>query len=145
MIAVIQNIGGIRLSGFIYDSWSATLPEEITDKFPYFECSMANMKEIAKTAEECRVLLDVEVLNQFEQFLLNTYNEDLDYVKKVGSPNVEKILNMYHINIEEDSIEDAIVKAGNKLGHLYIGENNRKPPGKVVTCHRMKNYDLNMY
>ena len=51
-------------------------------------------------------------------------------LKKVGSPNVETILNMYHRNIKEDSIEEAIIKARNKLGYLYIGENNRNLPGQ---------------
>ena len=34
------------------------------------------------------------------------------------------------MNIEEDSLHDAIVKAGDKLGLFHIGENNRRPPGK---------------
>jgi D-psicose/D-tagatose/L-ribulose 3-epimerase len=33
------------------------------------------------------------------------------------------------MNIEEDFVGDAIRQAGDKLGHLHIGENNRMPPG----------------
>ena len=43
---------------------------------------------------------------------------------------METILNMYHRNIKEDSIEEAIIKARNKLGYLYIGENNGNPSGQ---------------
>jgi D-psicose/D-tagatose/L-ribulose 3-epimerase len=32
------------------------------------------------------------------------------------------------MNIEEDSIPEAIRMAGKKLGHLHIGEANRRPP-----------------
>jgi len=34
------------------------------------------------------------------------------------------------MNIEEDTIEEAIKTAGKHLGHVHIGENNRKPPGQ---------------
>lgn len=129
MTATIQDIGGNRLSGIIYGSWPATLPEGVTDKSPYLERSVASMKETAKTAEECGVLLNVEVVNRFEQFLLNTCDEALDYVEKVGSPNVKILLDTFHMNIEEDTIYGAIRRAGDKLGHLHIGENNRNLPG----------------
>ena len=33
------------------------------------------------------------------------------------------------MNIEEDFAAQAILEAGDKLGHFHIGENNRKPPG----------------
>jgi len=39
------------------------------------------------------------------------------------------LLDTYHMNIEEDSLGDAIIKAGDKLGLFHIGENNRRPPG----------------
>jgi len=38
-------------------------------------------------------------------------------------------LDTFHINIEEDFVGDSILKAGDRLGHLHIGENNRMPPG----------------
>jgi D-psicose/D-tagatose/L-ribulose 3-epimerase len=34
------------------------------------------------------------------------------------------------MNIEEDSIGDAIVEAGDWLGHFHLGECNRRPPGR---------------
>jgi D-psicose/D-tagatose/L-ribulose 3-epimerase len=71
----------------------------------------------------------MEVVNRFEQFMLNTCEEALEYVDAVGSPNARIMLDTFHMNIEEDFIDDAIVKAGEKLGHLHIGENNRMPPG----------------
>jgi D-psicose/D-tagatose/L-ribulose 3-epimerase len=34
------------------------------------------------------------------------------------------------MNIEEDSFAEAIRTAGNHLGHLHIGETNRRAPGR---------------
>ncbi|MFZ4216041.1 TIM barrel protein, partial [Pantoea endophytica] len=39
------------------------------------------------------------------------------------------LLDTYHMNIEEDSLTDAIRQAGEWLGHFHVGENNRKLPG----------------
>ena len=47
----------------------------------------------------------------------------------LDSPNAKIHLDTFHMNIEENSIQEAILTAGDKLGHLHIGENNRMPPG----------------
>ena len=125
----VGEIGGGKVSGIIYSSWPATMPEGETDKRPYLDRSIASMKEAIKAAEENDVIFNVEVVNRFEQYLLNTAEEAVEYVKRVGSPNVKILLDTFHMNIEEDTISKAIETAGGYLGHVHIGENNRKPPG----------------
>jgi D-psicose/D-tagatose/L-ribulose 3-epimerase len=129
MASGIGEMGGGRLGGIIYASWPALLPEGATDKQPYWERSVASMREAIRTAEDNNVVFNMEVVNRFEQFLLNTAQEGVAYVKEVGSPNAKVLLDTYHMNIEEDSIKAAIETAGEYLGHVHIGENNRKPPG----------------
>ena len=129
MAAAIGEMGGGQLGGILYSYWPATLPAGETDKRPYVDRSVANMKEAVKAAEDNQVFFNMEVVNRFEQFMLNTCEEALEYVDAVGSPNARVMLDTFHMNIEEDFIDDAIVKAGEKLGHLHIGENNRMPPG----------------
>ena len=125
----IGEMGGGILSGIIYGAWPTTMPAGETDKRPYLERSISSMKEAVKAAEDNRVLFNVEVVNRFEQFLLNTCDEALAYVQAVSSPNLKILLDTFHMNIEEDSIGCAISKAGKYLGHVHVGENNRTPPG----------------
>ena len=115
------------VSGILYSCWPAGIdrPEE---KPRYAERSVRNMKEAIKAAEDQGVVFNVEVVNRFEQFLLNTCDEALEYLARVGSPNLKILLDTYHMNIEEDDMCDAIERAGTKLGQLQIGESNRKPP-----------------
>jgi D-psicose/D-tagatose/L-ribulose 3-epimerase len=87
------------------------------------------MKKAIKAAEGNSVIFNMEVVNRFEQFLLNTCDEALAYVEAVDSPNAMIMLDTFHMNIEEDFLGEAIQKAGDKLGHFHIGENNRMPPG----------------
>ena len=125
----IGEMGGGSLSGIIYGAWPATMPDGLTDKRPYLERSIVSMKEAVKAAEDNSVLFNVEVVNRFEQFLLNTCEEALAYVQAIDSPNLKILLDTFHMNIEEDSIGNAITKANKYLGHVHIGENNRTPPG----------------
>ena len=125
----IGELGGGPLSGILYGCWPTTQPAAVSDKRPFIERSVASMKEAIKAAEDNGVLFNMEAVNRFEQFMVNTCDEALAYVQAVGSPNAKILLDTFHMNIEEDFIDDAIVKAGDKLGHLHVGENNRMPPG----------------
>lgn len=127
---MLKYMGAKELGGIIYSSWPGALPENVTDKRPYVQRSIESMKEVMKTVENCGVIFNMEVVNRFEQYMMNTCEEAIDYVERVASPNCKILLDTFHMNIEEDSIFDAIVKAGDKLGHLHIGETNRRAPGR---------------
>lgn len=129
MIEAVGEAGGGMIGGTVHSSWPSTLPVGATDKRPYLERSLASMKEYAKIAEDNKVFLNVEVINRFEQYLLNTCEEALAYVEEVASPSCAILLDTFHMNIEEDSISGAIRLAGSRLSALHLGETNRKPPG----------------
>jgi D-psicose/D-tagatose/L-ribulose 3-epimerase len=125
----IGQTGGGTVGGILYGCWPATMPTGESNKRPYVERSVVCMREAAKAAEDNNVVFNLEVVNRFEQFILNTSEEAVTYVAEVGSPNVRVMRDTCHMNIEEDFIGGAILKAGDWLGHLHIGENNRMPPG----------------
>jgi len=125
---VMNELNAKQLSGIIYGAWPTTLPEG-ENKQSYIDRSVESMKEAIKTAEDHDVFFNVEVINRFEQFMLNTVAEAHAYIHRIGSPNLRMLLDTFHMNIEEDSIGDAIRQAGRLLGHFHIGENNRRPPG----------------
>lgn len=143
----VGELGGGIVGGIVYSCWPASLPPGVTDKRPYTERSVASLKEAVKVAEDNNVLFTVEVVNRFEQYIMNSCQEALDYVAAVDSPNVKIMLDTFHLNIEEDFIGEAIVQAGDQLGHFHVGENNRRPPGyghipwtEVATALRTINY-----
>jgi D-psicose/D-tagatose/L-ribulose 3-epimerase len=125
----IGEMGGGTLSGILYGWWPTTLPKGETDRRPFLERSLTSVREAIKAAEDNNVILCMEVVNRFEHFLLNTAEEGVSYVKQVGSPNAKLLLDTFHMNIEEDHIGTAIETAGNYLGHVHLGESNRRPPG----------------
>ena len=118
-----------RIGGTIYSYWPADY-SKLINKPEIRKNSIESIRELAEYAAPLNITLLAETLNRFEQFLLNDTQEAINYVKEVGKPNVKVMLDTFHMNIEEDSIPDAIRLAGNYLGHLHIGEGNRKVPGK---------------
>ncbi|MGC4020137.1 MAG: sugar phosphate isomerase/epimerase family protein [Muricomes sp.] len=135
-VQVLKNmdkLGSKSLVGAIYSFWPSDFV--YTDKEAAWEHSIAALKEISKTAEELGIECALEVLNRNETYILNDCEEALEYVKRVGSKNINILLDTYHMNIEEDNMFDAIRKAGNLLGHIHVGENNRKLPGMNHTIN----------
>ena len=127
--AAVGEMGGKMVSGILYSCWPTGLPAGETDRRPYMERSVTGMKEAIKAAEDHSVQFNLEVVNRFEHYMLNTCADALEYVKRVGSPNLKIHLDTFHMNIEEDSIGQALEQAGKYLGHVHVGENNRTPPG----------------
>jgi D-psicose/D-tagatose/L-ribulose 3-epimerase len=117
------------LGGGLYSYWplDPTLP---MDKEKDTERAIKNMRKLSKVAEDCDVTLGMEVLNRYEGYMMNTCEEALKFIDAVGSSHVKVMLDTFHMNIEEDNMAAAIRLAGDKLGHLHLGEQNRRVPGK---------------
>jgi len=117
------------IGGGIYSYWPVDYSKPI-DKAGDWERSVKNVREIGKIAGDCGVDYCLEVLNRFEGYLLNTAEEGVEFVRQVGLPSVKVMLDTFHMNIEEDSMGDAIRSAKGLLGHFHTGEANRRVPGR---------------
>ncbi|NQT58192.1 MAG: sugar phosphate isomerase/epimerase [Bacteroidetes bacterium] len=127
-IKAMIKIGAVDCSGIVYGSWNGKI-SRYEDKAIYWKNSVASMKEIAKILTDEGVYFNLEVVNRFENFLLNTCGEALKYIEEVGSSHIGVHLDTFHMNIEEDSMVAPIIRAGDKLRYFHVGENNRKFPG----------------
>jgi D-psicose/D-tagatose/L-ribulose 3-epimerase len=125
----MKYMGGTVLAGINYSSWPRKLlPGE--DKQILTDRAIKGVREAIKAAEDYDVIFCVEVVNRFEQFIMNTAAEGIAFAERVGSPNCKILLDTFHMNIEEDSLRGSIVETGDWLGHFHLGETNRRPPGR---------------
>lgn len=123
-----MQIAGIhQLGGGLYSCWPVDYNVPF-DKAADYKQSVTNIKQLADIAADYEIILNMEVLNRFEGYLINTCEEAVAFVDDVNKPNVKVMLDTFHMNIEEDSFANAIKLAGNRLGHLHVGEANRRPP-----------------
>lgn len=125
----LEFLGIHTLGGGIYSYWPVDYSRPI-DKAGDWRRSVENVRTVGKIADSCGVDYCLEVLNRFEGYLLNTAKEAKQFTEEVDVASVKIMLDTFHMNIEEDSITEAIRLAGNKLGHFHVGENNRRLPGQ---------------
>lgn len=126
IIKQVHKAGGKIISGVSYAGWGVP---DVVNVAQATENSIKNMKILAKKAEEYGITYGIEAVNRFEGIIINTAKQARAYVDRVGSKNVGVLLDTYHMNIEEDSIADAIRTVGDKLVGFHVGENNRTVPG----------------
>jgi D-psicose/D-tagatose/L-ribulose 3-epimerase len=128
ILEVIGEMDGHTYSGINYSSWNKTFNYGVECKEAYFERSAKSLQELMKLAKEHNIMYCFESVNRFEQYLINTAAEAVKLVEMVDHPNAKILLDTFHMNIEETSFVDAIKTAGKYLGHVHVGEANRRPP-----------------
>jgi len=123
-----MELAGIdRIGGALYSYWPVDFASGF-DKKADTERSIKNMRTLADMAADHGITLCMESLNRFEGYMINEAYEDVDYVRAVDKPNVKSMLDTFHMNIEEDSLIDAIRLTKGTLGNFHVGEANRRCP-----------------
>lgn len=89
---------------------------------------------VLEALEECAsvnpdVDLVVEPCNRYEANMINTAEEGIQLVDKLGLDNVGLLLDTFHMNIEEPEILQSFQKAGSRVFHVHIADSNRWYPG----------------
>lgn len=88
-----------------------------------------SMHALGEIAAQYGITLCMEVMNRFEGHIFNTAKEGRRFADEVDLPNVKLLLDGFHMNIEESSFANAVLAAGEKLGHFHFIENHRGLPG----------------
>ncbi len=127
-LPTLHRMGIQKICGLLYSYWMYDYSRPV-QKSQAWSRSAACMREMADAARDCDVTIMLEPVNRYENFLINTAAEAVQYVEEVGRSNVKIQLDTCHMNIEEDSMGGAIRTAGTHLGHMHICEGNRKLPG----------------
>ncbi len=78
-------------------------------------------------AAEFGVPLIYEPLNRYESDLVNTQQSAA--VVLDGIDGVKTLADLFHMNIEEPSIAEAIEAHAAQIGHVHFADSNRRPPG----------------
>ncbi len=135
VINLLIEVGCKNWSGLIHAAWPGHPDGVLTKekKQAYTENSVQSMKRIAPILEKNEIIANFEVVNRFEHFIFNTAQEGIDFCKQIDSPNFKLLIDTFHMNIEEESICDAIENCQNSgyFGHFHVVEANRTVPGTV--------------
>ena len=121
-VAVIRDIGATHMCG-ILESAFQKYAVPTTAEGVKRACEV--LARVAEKAATSNITLGLEVVNRYESNVLNTASQAVDMCKRIGAPNVKVHLDVYHMNIEESDIGQAILDTGNYLGYFHTGDSHR--------------------
>jgi len=117
----------------IIEGWSNS--QRIPDLSPLqtraeleFKLLVLLLQEIGEFAEDLGVKLILEPINRFQAYWPNKVHETVEVCRAVGSDGVVMMVDTVHMNIEEDSMKDAVQSAKGYIGYVHIASNTRKLP-----------------
>ncbi len=87
------------------------------------------LQECCSAARPHGVRLALEPINRYETTLVNTAAQGLELIERVGADNFGLLLDTFHMNIEEPSIEASIRQCGERIFHFHVADSNRWYPG----------------
>ena len=88
-----------------------------------------SLRQLADHAAERDVVVIMEPLNRYESNLVNRMEDGVALLESLEKSNVKLLGDLFHMNIEEVRIGDALRQAGPRLGHVHFVDSNRRPAG----------------
>ena len=112
------NIGRIR-GGYRED-----LSKEDTEAF-----AIEAFREVSDYALNKNVNIALESVTIMQTNFINTLAEAADMVDRVDRPNFKLMMDIFHLNLEERDVVEAIKKYSGYNIHVHLADNNRRYPG----------------
>jgi sugar phosphate isomerase/epimerase len=125
--AIIDIAGGLGapiILGSMQGRWDAVLRREQA-----LEWLAGAMEDLAPRAETYGIPLLYEFLNRYETNLFNRVDETLQFLQTLRTQNVKLLCDLFHMNIEETDIPEALKLGGAKVGHIHFADSNRRAVG----------------
>lgn len=112
------NIGRIR------GQYCKELTREQTEDY-----AIAAFRELADYAAPQNVQIALETVTIMQTNFINTCAEGADMVDRVDRPNFRLMLDVFHLNLEERDLLEAIRQYSPYNIHVHLADNNRRYPG----------------
>ena len=87
------------------------------------------LEQLGPRAHAHGVPLLFEFLNRYETNLFNNVADTLAFLAPLHTQNVKLLCDLFHMNLEEASIADALRAAGSQVGHVHFADSNRRAIG----------------
>ncbi|SDA89921.1 D-psicose/D-tagatose/L-ribulose 3-epimerase [Algoriphagus alkaliphilus] len=130
---IASELGAGFVAGPMYSAVGKARLVSAEQKKIEWNRAVTNLRKVCHRAGEFGLEIAIETLNRFETDLINTSEELMQLITDINEPQAKAILDGFHMNIEEPSIEHAIKTVGDKLIHVQVSENYRGTPGTGQT------------
>lgn len=132
-VKMCNTLGGSEFNVCLFgddkniDVMHHVIPIHIKKKVLGKICSL--IARLAQFSNDYGVKLLLEPLNRYSTPYFTTYRDAVFVLNELNPDKIGVLLDTFHMNIEEDSFEHAIMGTGGMLQHMHFADNNRKMPG----------------
>jgi len=127
-LELCAEVGAAVFSGACVGAGGSELVSD-AERLTRYKIASERLHEIGEFAAQVGVPFCVEILNRYEDSILNTSAQACGLMDMTGHPSVGIHLDTFHMNMEESSMGEALRLAGNRLFHLHASESHRGTPG----------------
>jgi D-psicose/D-tagatose/L-ribulose 3-epimerase len=128
-VAIAHAVGSPVVAGPVYAPVGRLWPLDADDRRRTIARLVEALRSVADEAERHDVRLALEPLNRFETSLINTVEQAMEVVTRVGSPALGVCLDTFHMNIEEKDPAAAVRAAAGHIAHVQACGTDRGTPG----------------
>jgi sugar phosphate isomerase/epimerase len=88
------------------------------------------LNKLGEYARQRGAPLIYEPLNRYETNLINTVAAGVELLKSLSTDNVKLLADLFHMNIEETNLADAIRAGKGYIGHVHFVDSTRQAAGR---------------
>ena len=89
-----------------------------------------SLQRLGEHAERLGTILIYEPLNRYETNMANTMQQGVELLNPLATKSVKLLADLFHMNIEEVSIAEALKTVGEHIGHVHFVDSNRQAAGR---------------
>jgi len=125
-----QILVAARLGAKMPIGYSRGRRQDNEDGEAYQDRLADSLRQITVVGDSSGVKLLLEPLNRYEANSFHRVDEALEFLEKYRLDSMGLLLDLFHMNIEDPSLEDAIRLAGARIGQVHVSDSNRQAPGQ---------------
>ena len=88
-----------------------------------------SLARLARRGADLGVKILIEPVNRYEIDFLNSCADTMDFLERHGLANLGIMPDVFHMNIEDPSIEGSLMRWADRIGYVHFADSNRYSPG----------------
>ena len=125
IIDVGAPFGAPAIIGSMQGRW-----DTVTDQATATHLLRDSLETLGRHAARQSVQLFYEPLNRYETNLAMTMEQGVTLLEPISTGNVMLLADLFHMNIEESNIANALRTVGKHVGHVHFVDSNRQAAGR---------------
>ena len=130
LIVLAEQLGSTMVRGPFYSATGRADRYSVAERKAQQDLITENFKPLCAQAEAAGITLAFEPLNRFETDCINTLEQAVALIERVGSNSLKIHVDTFHMNIEEADSAAALIAAADHVGHFHASASHRGLIGK---------------